>query len=220
MTATASRRRRVAGFGVFTLAHGRGIRRPRDLAIAAPGREARADRGAERAAGGSARRAAATAAQWSALTQADDEFRRVSFTATFARLPDAMVYSSGSAVRDDISGPGTWAFLPARLPDGETVVINAGFVPNTMQDRAQQDRAVGRLITGEPVRPDRLYPLPRNRRHADAARKIPPSGCGSPAIISPWRARSAGTRAASRSRRSTSTSRRRCPKAAFRNPAR
>ena len=53
-----------------------------------------------------------------------------------------MVYSSGSAVRDDISGPGTWAFLPARLPDGETVVINAGFVQNTMQDRAQQDRAV------------------------------------------------------------------------------
>ena len=53
--------------------------------------------------------------QWSALTPADDEFRRVSFTATYARLPDAMVYSSGSAVRDDVSGPGTWAFLPARL---------------------------------------------------------------------------------------------------------
>ena len=62
-----------------------------------------------------------------------------------------MVYSSGSAVRDDISGPGTWAFLPARLAGGETVVINAGFVQNTMQDRSQQDRAVSRLITSEPV---------------------------------------------------------------------
>ena len=62
-----------------------------------------------------------------------------------------MVYSSGSAVREDISGPGTWAFLPARLPTGETVVINAGFVQNTMQDRSQQDRAVTRLVTGEPV---------------------------------------------------------------------
>ncbi len=62
-----------------------------------------------------------------------------------------MVYSSGSAVREDISGPGTWAFLPARLPTGETVVVNAGFVQNTMQDRGQQDRAVARLITGEPV---------------------------------------------------------------------
>ena len=62
-----------------------------------------------------------------------------------------MVYSSGSAVREDVSGPGTWAFVPARLPDGATVVINAGFVQNTMQDRAQQDRAVTPLVTSAPV---------------------------------------------------------------------
>jgi len=89
--------------------------------------------------------------QWSALTPAQDEFRRVRFAATYAPGPDAMVYSSGSAVREDISGPGTWAFLPARLASGETVVINAGFVQNTMQDRDQQDRAVKPLLTGEPV---------------------------------------------------------------------
>jgi cytochrome oxidase assembly protein ShyY1 len=86
-----------------------------------------------------------------ALTPARDEFRRVTFTATYAPLPDAMVYSAGSAVRDDVSGPGTWAFLPARLADGNTIVVNTGFVQNTMQDRAQQDRAVRRLITGDPV---------------------------------------------------------------------
>ena len=89
--------------------------------------------------------------QWSALTPAADEFRRVSFTATYQPRLDAMVYSSGSAVRPDVSGPGTWAFLPARLADGETVAVNAGFVPNTMQDRGMQDRAVAQLITGEPV---------------------------------------------------------------------
>ena len=55
------------------------------------------------------------AGQWPSLNAADDEFRRVRFTATYARLPDAMVYASGSAVRADVSGPGTWAFLPARL---------------------------------------------------------------------------------------------------------
>src|SRR6202140_3733022 len=65
--------------------------------------------------------------QWSALNPATDEFRRVSFAATYEPRPDAMVYSSGSAVREDISGPGTWAFMPARLPDGVTVVVNAGF---------------------------------------------------------------------------------------------
>ncbi|WP_024577234.1 MULTISPECIES: SURF1 family cytochrome oxidase biogenesis protein [unclassified Afipia] len=92
---------------------------------------------------------AATA--WPALTPAHDEFRRVSFSATFESKPDVMVYSSGSAVRDDINGPGTWAFMPARLADGRSVVINAGFVQNTMQDRAQQDRAVKPLVTGAPV---------------------------------------------------------------------
>lgn len=88
---------------------------------------------------------------WPTLTPAHDEFRRVTFTATLESKPDAMVYSSGSAVRDDITGPGTWAFVPARLADGRSVVINAGFVQNTMQDRAQQDRAVRPLITGAPV---------------------------------------------------------------------
>lgn len=90
-------------------------------------------------------------AQWSKLNAASDEFRRVTFTATYAPLPDAMVYSSGSAVRKDASGPGTWAFLPARLPGGEMVVIDAGFVENTMQDRAVQDRAAKKLVTGESV---------------------------------------------------------------------
>jgi len=41
--------------------------------------------------------------------------------------------------------------MPARLPGGETVVVNAGFVQNTMQDREQQDRAVARLVTNQPV---------------------------------------------------------------------
>jgi cytochrome oxidase assembly protein ShyY1 len=89
--------------------------------------------------------------QWPTLSAAHDEFRRVSFTATYERAPDAMVYSSGSAVRADISGPGTWAFLPAHLPSGETVVVNAGFVENAMQDRAVEDRAIGKLRTDEPV---------------------------------------------------------------------
>jgi cytochrome oxidase assembly protein ShyY1 len=89
--------------------------------------------------------------QWHALTAANDEFRRVSFAANYPRLPDAMVYSAGSAVREDISGPGTWAFLPARLPSGETVVVNTGFVPNTMQERSVEDRAVARLPTDQPI---------------------------------------------------------------------
>ena len=91
------------------------------------------------------------AAEWSLLTPAHDEFRRVRFTATYQPGPDAMVYSSGSALRADVSGPGTWAFLPARVPTGQTVVINTGLVQNTMQDRAEEDRVVAPLISRQPV---------------------------------------------------------------------
>jgi cytochrome oxidase assembly protein ShyY1 len=150
MIAASERRRSVAGFGVFTLLMvalfvGLGVwqlqRRVEKHALIAALTERLA----------AAPAPLPQAAQWNALTPAQDEFRRVSFAATYQRLPDAMVYSSGSAVRDDISGPGTWAFLRARLSTGETVVINAGFVQNTMQDRAQQDRAVTPLVTNEPV---------------------------------------------------------------------
>lgn len=108
--------------------------------------------------------------EWTNLSSASDEFRRVRFTATFADRPDAMVYGAGSALRSDVSGPGTWAFLPAQLPLGATLVVNAGFVPNTLQDRAQQDRAVTPLRSGAPLEmtgylrfpetPGRLMPNP------------------------------------------------------------
>jgi cytochrome oxidase assembly protein ShyY1 len=149
MTGPASRRP-VIGFAIFTLAMvavfaGLGIwqlqRRIEKHALIARLNERLS----------AAPEALPAAAQWPSLTPAKDEFRRVRFTATYAPLPDAMVYSAGSAVRDDISGPGTWAFLPVQLADKNTVVVNAGFVQNTMQDRAQQDRAVRRLITGDPA---------------------------------------------------------------------
>jgi cytochrome oxidase assembly protein ShyY1 len=144
------RRRGVAGFGIFTLAMvaafvGLGVwqlqRRVEKHALISALNERLA----------AAPVALPQPAQWGGLTPATDEFRRVTFTATYAALPDAMVYSSGSAVREDVSGPGTWAFLPARLADGAIVAINAGFVQNTMQDRAQQDRAAGRLVSGRAV---------------------------------------------------------------------
>jgi cytochrome oxidase assembly protein ShyY1 len=147
---TTPRRRGGIGFGIFTLAMlavfiGLGLwqlqRRAEKHALIAALTERLASPPAPLPA----------ASQWRELTAADDEFRRVRFTASYPHWPDAMVYSAGSAVREDISGPGTWAFLPARLPSGETVVVNTGFVPNTMQDRAVEDRAVARLATDQSV---------------------------------------------------------------------
>jgi cytochrome oxidase assembly protein ShyY1 len=54
-------------------------------------------------------------------------------------------------VREDVTGPGTWVFLPARVGAAGIVAVNAGFVENTMQDRAVEDRAVVRLITDQAV---------------------------------------------------------------------
>jgi surfeit locus 1 family protein len=150
MTAMSGNQRNIAGFGAFTLLMlalfvGLGIwqlqRRIEKHALIAALTERLA----------APPEALPPPSQWSTLKPASDEFRRVRFAATYRQLPDAMVYSSGSAVRGDISGPGTWAFLPASLPDGSTVVVNAGFVPNMMQDRGVGDRAVARLITREPV---------------------------------------------------------------------
>ena len=124
MIGTGTRRRGVAGFGAFTLAMvalfvGLGVwqlqRRVEKHALIAALSERLAEAPAP----------LPSPAQWNALTPASDEFRRVSFAATYEPRPDAMVYSSGSAVRDDVSGPGTWAFIPARLPSGRSLRLLA-----------------------------------------------------------------------------------------------
>ena len=125
------------------------------------------------------------ASQWGALTPDRDEFRRVSFSATYQALPDVMVFTSGSAIRPDVSGQGTWAFVPARLASGETIVVNTGFVPNTMQDRAQQDRAVKPLVTGEPVT------LTGYIRFPEKSGMLTPEANASPSWLTPAAARRA-----------------------------
>ena len=68
--------------------------------------------------------------QWKDFNAARDEFRRVTFLGSFESPMDAKVYSSGSALRTDISGLGTFVFVPVRLASGVIVVVNRGFVPD------------------------------------------------------------------------------------------
>jgi surfeit locus 1 family protein len=75
-------------------------------------------------------------AEWPKLDASQDEFRRVKFTATLAPGAEALVYTSGSALRSDVSGPGYWVLAPAKLASGDTVVVNRGFVPEGRQDPA------------------------------------------------------------------------------------
>ena len=70
------------------------------------------------------------ASRWPAMNQTDDEFRRVKFRAEFLPAREALVYSSGSALRPDVKAPGYFVFAPARTEKGAIVVINRGFSPD------------------------------------------------------------------------------------------
>ena len=79
--------------------------------------------------------------RWPQLDAAADEFRRVTFAAAFIPGQEALVYSSGSSLRPDATGPGYWVLSPARLPGGRLVMVNRGFVPEGRQD--PKTRAAG-----------------------------------------------------------------------------
>jgi cytochrome oxidase assembly protein ShyY1 len=76
------------------------------------------------------------AAGWGELNPAKDEFRRVTFSGTIDTRAQAQVFATPSPLRKDVSGTGVWAFAPAKLAGGETVVVNRGFVADG-QDASQ-----------------------------------------------------------------------------------
>src|SRR5262250_1284657 len=71
---------------------------------------------------------------WPQFRAAADEFLRVAVTAEFLNDREALVYTSGSSLREGSSGPGYWVFTPARLAGGALVMVNRGFVPDGKQD--------------------------------------------------------------------------------------
>jgi surfeit locus 1 family protein len=74
-------------------------------------------------------------AEWTRLDPVNDEYRRVKFPAELLNDKEALVYTTGSSLRADSSGPGYWVFVPARV-DGGIVMVNRGFVPEGRQDPA------------------------------------------------------------------------------------
>jgi surfeit locus 1 family protein len=98
-------------------------------------------------------------AAWPSLNEASEEYRRVTFSATFDHGAEALVYAAASAFRPEISGPGFWVFTPAQLPGGALVLVNRGFVPENRRDPAS--RAQG-LIAG-PVEIVGALRLPEHR---------------------------------------------------------
>ena len=103
--------------------------RARHLAARAQGLEGSADRDADAAARRAAGRAAAAATLGRASTPADDEFRRVDVPRRVSRTAtEALVYTSGSALRDDVKSARAISCSRRRgSPDGSIVVVNRGY---------------------------------------------------------------------------------------------
>ena len=70
--------------------------------------------------------------RWAQVNRADDEYRRVAVTGTFANDRETLV----QAVTE--LGPGFWLLTPLRQPDGRSVLVNRGFLPPTARDPAER----------------------------------------------------------------------------------
>jgi surfeit locus 1 family protein len=75
------------------------------------------------------------AAEWAGMTPGNSEFTRVRLSLEFRSGSDALVYTSGSALRDDVKGTGYFVFTPGLLAEGQQVVVNRGFVPGRAYPR-------------------------------------------------------------------------------------
>ncbi len=67
---------------------------------------------------------------WPSLNRDNSEFRRVTLRAEpVAEAKPVYLYTGASALRADVKQQGYFVFAPARLPDGQIVVVNRGYVP-------------------------------------------------------------------------------------------
>jgi len=90
-------------------------------------------------------------AQWPELTAEESEFIRVRLLVEWPGGSDALLYTSGSALRDDVKSQGYFVFSPARALGVGTVVVNRGFAPTTAYPRASGvQEIVGVLRWPEP----------------------------------------------------------------------
>jgi surfeit locus 1 family protein len=82
--------------------------------------------------------------EWPAMTAEQSEFLRVRVRIEPSGQRDALVYTSGSALRDDVKAPGFFVFAPTRIASGDTIVVDRGYVPG----RSYSALSAAQEITG------------------------------------------------------------------------
>ena len=78
-------------------------------------------------------------------TKTETAIRVMTWNTAGPATPPATIAKIAVAMDADIV-----ALPETTIESGEQVVVNAGFVPNEMQGRAEEDRAVAPLLTGKP----------------------------------------------------------------------
>lgn len=71
-------------------------------------------------------------AAWTALSARSDEYRRVRISGTFDNARETLVQAVTEA------GPGYWVMTPLRADAGYTVLVNRGFVPESLSAAASR----------------------------------------------------------------------------------
>ena len=74
-------------------------------------------------------------AQWAALNPADYEYRRVEAHGVYDYANQKYLFTSLESPRGRYSGVGYDVFTPLKLADGAEIIVNRGFVPDTMKDK-------------------------------------------------------------------------------------
>jgi len=81
-------------------------------------------------------------AGWAGMTAQNSEFLRIRARVEFSDNDDALLYTSGSALRDDVKSPGYFVFALGRLPDGGKVVVDRGYVPDKSYPRRRGSQEI------------------------------------------------------------------------------
>ncbi|MBB4952374.1 surfeit locus 1 family protein [Agrobacterium vitis] len=78
---------------------------------------------------------APSAADWPSINRENDEYRRVQVSGTFDNSKESFVFASTEL------GSGYWVLTPLKTADGNTVLINRGFVPPDRKDPTTRTEA-------------------------------------------------------------------------------
>lgn len=80
--------------------------------------------------------AAPLASEWSALKGSDYEYRHVEAQGVYDYAAQKYLFTSMETPRGPYSGVGYDVLTPLKLASGAAIIVNRGFIPDTMKDKA------------------------------------------------------------------------------------